>query len=351
MEGILHSRSAKIAKFEQTGKEAINITEYLFNSTGGEHTWFLTHETENLNVRTDKNILLKNSLIKAYNLNQIFHSVRKQLNEVQLFAFKVETAENIKVSYKEKIHPLSFKVVYLFHFIFCRVLPKLKGFRKVCRLLNVPVDLSKSEVLGRLIYCGFIIEKVIEQDYETLFVARKNLQLNPSETDQQPKEGFLFKMKRLGINNKEIFVYKFRSMHPYAEYVQEFLHKEKGLDSTGKFKDDFRVSTGGRVIRKYWIDELPMLVNLLKGDIKIVGVRPISQHYFSLYPDNLKTERQKLKPGLLPPYYADLPKSFDEIVASELKYIKACEANPFKTDVRYFLQILNNILIKKARSK
>jgi lipopolysaccharide/colanic/teichoic acid biosynthesis glycosyltransferase len=140
-------------------------------------------------------------------------------------------------------------------------------------------------------------------------------------------------------------------MHPYAEYVQEFLHKEMGLDSTGKFKDDFRVSTGGRVIRKYWIDELPMLINLVKGDIKLVGVRPISQHYFSLYPDDLKAKRPNLKPGLLPPYYADLPNSFDEIVASELKYIAAYEADPFKTDVRYFFKILNNIFIKKARSQ
>lgn len=344
--------SAKLIKIDATINKHVDVTDYIFDERfGGEQKWYIAARIQDLNVNHEaKNILLKDPLIKAYNPNQIFKSVRGEINGTQLFAFKVKTAENIKVTYKEKVHPIGFKLIYPFHFLFCRVLPKLKGFRKICRLLHVPVDLSKSEVLGRLIYCGFTVEKVIEQDHQTLFVAKKNL-LNPSEEIKESKEGFLFRMKRLGINNKEIVIYKFRSMHPYAEYVQEFLHKETGLDSSGKFRDDFRVSTGGRIIRKYWIDELPMFINLLKGDIKLVGVRPISKHYFSLYPENLQTKRPKLKPGLLPPYYADLPTSFEEIVASELRYISSYEQHPIKTDIKYFLRILNNIIIKKARSK
>jgi lipopolysaccharide/colanic/teichoic acid biosynthesis glycosyltransferase len=345
--------SAKLIKVETTINKHIDVIDYLFDERfDGEQKWHIAARIQDLNVDHEaKNILLKDPLIKAYNPNQIFQSAWVKINDTQLFAFKVKTAENIKVTYKEKVHPISFKLIYPLHFLFRRVLPKLKGFRKICRLLHVPVDLSKSEVLGRLIYCGFTIEKVIEQNHQTLFIAKKNPLLNPSTTNKESKEGFLFRMKRLGIDNKEIIIYKFRSMHPYAEYVQEFLHKETGLDSSGKFRDDFRVSTGGRIIRKYWIDELPMLINLLKGDIKLVGVRPISQHYFGLYPENLKVKRPKLKPGLLPPYYADLPTSFEEIVASELAYISAYEQHPLKTDMQYFLRILSNIIIKKARSK
>jgi lipopolysaccharide/colanic/teichoic acid biosynthesis glycosyltransferase len=139
-------------------------------------------------------------------------------------------------------------------------------------------------------------------------------------------------------------------MHPFAEFVQAYLHEKNGLAACGKFKNDFRVSTGGRLIRKYWIDELPMLYNLLKGDIKLVGVRPISEQYLSLYPETLRTYRSGFKPGLLPPFYSDLPKSFDEILKSELTYLKAYEKAPLRTDISYFIRILKNIFIHQARS-
>ena len=140
-------------------------------------------------------------------------------------------------------------------------------------------------------------------------------------------------------------------MHPYSEFVQAYLHETNGLDEGGKFKNDFRVSTGGKLIRKYWIDELPMLYNLLKGDIKLVGVRPISEHYLGLYPEPLRTTRNKHKPGLFPPFYADLPSNFQEILASEQKYMESYEKAPLKTDWSYFWRIIANIIIHKARSK
>jgi hypothetical protein len=56
-------------------------------------------------------------------------------------------------------------------------------------------------------------------------------------------------------------------------------------------------------------------------------------------------------PGLLPPFYADMPETLDEIQASEMRYLVACEKHgTFITDFRYFFKILHNILIKKARS-
>ena len=104
-------------------------------------------------------------------------------------------------------------------------------------------------------------------------------------------------------------------------------------------------------MRKYWLDELPMFINLLKGDMKIVGVRPLSAHYFSLYSAELQQKRVKFKPGLLPPFYADMPKTLDEIQASEMRYLTMCEEKSvFFTDLKYILRILHNILIKKARS-
>ena len=142
-----------------------------------------------------------------------------------------------------------------------------------------------------------------------------------------------------------------RTMHPYSEYLQAYIYERNSLQEGGKFNKDIRVTTLGRFMRKYWLDELPMIFNLLMGDMKIVGVRPLSAHYFSLYSEELQNLRVKFKPGLLPPFYADMPKTMEEIQASEMKYLRQCEKyGCFTTDIKYFVLILTNIFIKKARS-
>ncbi len=77
----------------------------------------------------------------------------------------------------------------------------------------------------------------------------------------------------------------------------------------------------------------------------------LSEHYFSLYPEDMQQLRIQFKPGLVPPYYADMPKTFDEIIDSERQYLLAKEKHPFSTDVRYFFKAWYNILIKRARSQ
>jgi lipopolysaccharide/colanic/teichoic acid biosynthesis glycosyltransferase len=332
---------------------APDMTDYLEQMTG-PGSWEGITQTALLNCQlpqTPRHLYLEGPLVKAHNPGLLFSNIRKSLAEGQIFAFRIATAENIKASIQQEYSRLFIQLYYPFHYMGRRVLPKLKGLRKLSRLLNIPVDMSKSEVMGRLIYHGLEIMHIHETPRETIFVARRHASSNPSETAPLPSEGLLFTMRRVGKNGQPIKVYKFRSMHPYAEYAQEYVHKVQGLDEGGKFKDDFRVSTGGRLIRKYWIDEIPMLFNLLKGDIKLIGVRPISEHYFGLYPPEVRAVRTRHKPGLLPPFYADLPKTLDEIVASELNYLEAYERAPLKTDLIYLKRIVKNILLNKARSK
>ena len=140
-------------------------------------------------------------------------------------------------------------------------------------------------------------------------------------------------------------------MYPYSEYLQDYVFKNHQLDEGGKFKNDFRVSPLGRFFRKFWLDEIPMIWNLLKGDMKIIGVRPLSNQYFNLYTKELQEKRIRTKPGLLPPFYADMPKTLEEIMDSELKYLEAYEKAPLATDLKYFWLILKNILFRGARSK
>jgi lipopolysaccharide/colanic/teichoic acid biosynthesis glycosyltransferase len=79
-----------------------------------------------------------------------------------------------------------------------------------------------------------------------------------------------------------IYVKKFRTMHPYSEYLQEYVYHTNDLQEGGKFKDDFRVTSWGKVMRAMWIDELPQFSNFFKGELALVGVRALSEHYYSL---------------------------------------------------------------------
>ncbi len=94
-----------------------------------------------------------------------------------------------------------------------------------------------------------------------------------------------------------------------------------------------------------------MFINLIKGDVKVVGVRPLSKTKFDTYPPELQDKRTKTRPGLIPPFYADMPKTQEELFSSEDRYLNAYFQSPFKTDVCYFFKAFYNIVVKKARSK
>jgi lipopolysaccharide/colanic/teichoic acid biosynthesis glycosyltransferase len=207
---------------------------------------------------------------------------------------------------------------------------------------------SKAEVLGRLCSCGFEITEIAEINNKLFFAARK---ITEAKSVVDASYGPLFGMKRIGKDGKVITVYKLRTMHPYSEFLQEYVYKQNDLQEGGKFADDFRISTIGRLFRKFWIDELPMIYNLLNGDMKLVGVRPLSKHYLSLYNEELKEMRKRVKPGLIPPFYADMPKTLEEIQDSERRYLNDYFTSPIRTDVRYFGLAMVNIIFRRARSK
>jgi lipopolysaccharide/colanic/teichoic acid biosynthesis glycosyltransferase len=140
-------------------------------------------------------------------------------------------------------------------------------------------------------------------------------------------------------------------MYPYSEFIQKEVFEENSLDNSGKIRNDFRVTIWGRFLRKYFLDEIPQIYNWLRGDINLVGVRAISKHYYNLYPKELQQMRINFKPGLIPPYYADLPKSFDEIVESELRYLQKKKEKPILTNLLYLGKAFMNIFFSGARSQ
>jgi len=289
------------------------------------------------------------SLNHVRRINKCLEKANDVLNDGGLIQVHAQTNGQRKAWLTRKYGLVLGSAFRLKDFVFHRLLSKLALTKalyfSVTKGKNRPLALS--EILGRLISCGFEIRGIDVEGYRTRFIATK---VADPVYDEHATYGPIIRLKRVGKGGKPIVVYKLRTMHPFSEYAQKYLHSRQGLAETGKFRDDFRVTSWGRILRKAWIDELPMLWNLLRGDLKLVGVRPLSPHYLSLYPEDVKELRKQVKPGLIPPYYADLPSGFDAIVDSERRYLERFNERPLGTDMRYLRKALYNIIIRRKRS-
>jgi len=282
-------------------------------------------------------------------INKFFEEINHKLPMGGIYINQVETYSLRKARILKKFPGGINWMVYSIDFLFKRVFPKLWSTKKIYFIITNGRNrvMSKAETFGRLYSCGF---EVIEEQMingALYFVARKT---SEPVFDSNPTYGPLIKLRRFGKDGKKIGVYKMRTMHPYSEYLQAYIYEKNKLQDGGKFANDFRITSLGGFMRKFWLDELPMFLNVFKGEMKIVGVRPLSTHYFNLYSEELKERRLKYKPGLVPPFYVDMPVTLEEIMVSEIKYLDAYEKSPIRTDIIYFFKAFYNILIRKARS-
>jgi len=283
-------------------------------------------------------------------INKFFEAANAKLPVGGLFIDFVESKNLRKRRILHKYPPVINYVAYSIDFIIKRVFPKFALTKRLYFFLTRGQNrvLTKAETFGRLYSCGFeVIDERAISNY-LFFITRK---ITEPHYPEHPTYGPFVKLERVGYKGKIIKVYKLRTMHPYSEYIQELVFKKQGLQEGGKFRSDFRVSTLGRFLRMFWLDELPMLINLLRGDLKIVGVRPLSRHYFGLYSEDLQKRRINYRPGLIPPFYADNPKTLEEIMESEIHYMDSYDKHPFRTDVRYFTRAVFNIIFRRYRSK
>ena len=108
----------------------------------------------------------------------------------------------------------------------------------------------------------------------------------------------IFKQIRVGKNGRKFAIYKFRSMYMDAEErKRELMEKNEMNGLMFKIKDDPRITRTGRFIRKTSIDEFPQFLNVLKGDMSLVGTRPPTVDEFEQYEEHHK-RRLSLKPGI-----------------------------------------------------
>ena len=140
-----------------------------------------------------------------------------------------------------------------------------------------------------------------------------------------PGDGAIFRQRRVGRDGKLFWLYKFRAMCPDAEeQLNELLSQNQMDGPVFKIEGDPRITRVGRFLRKTSLDELPQLLNVLRGDMSIVGPRPALPREVELYSD-YQRQRLYVTPGLscywqIAPHRNEM--SFDEWVALDLKYIQ-----------------------------
>ncbi|WP_439819679.1 sugar transferase [Lactiplantibacillus plantarum] len=140
---------------------------------------------------------------------------------------------------------------------------------------------------------------------------------------EDPKGAVFYSQTRLGRGEVPFKMYKFRSMVSNADELLEKLLKDNEIDGAMfKMQDDPRVTKIGRFIRKYSIDELPQLLNVLQGSMSLVGPRPPLPREVEEYSDYDK-QRLAVKPGCTGLWQATVRNSvgFDEMVKLDLTYI------------------------------
>jgi exopolysaccharide biosynthesis polyprenyl glycosylphosphotransferase len=109
----------------------------------------------------------------------------------------------------------------------------------------------------------------------------------------------LFLQERVGLNKRRFKIFKFRTMVPNAEKMMSLLEKHNEVSGpVFKIKNDPRITRIGKLLRRSSVDELPQLINVLKGDMSLVGPRPLPVRDYEGFNKDWQRRRFSVKPGI-----------------------------------------------------
>lgn len=156
----------------------------------------------------------------------------------------------------------------------------------------------------------------------------------------------LFSQQRIGLRGEPFGFLKFRSMRVDAEEILEKLRTTTAERNLFKQKDDPRRTRVGRFIRPFSIDEIPQLINVLRGEMSLIGPRPLPVVESTNY-DEWEQGRFEMKPGLTGLWQvrgrSDI--KFDEMILMDLYYI---ENWSLKLDLQIILQTIPAVLMRRG---
>lgn len=164
----------------------------------------------------------------------------------------------------------------------------------------------------------------------------------------ESKGPVFFVHKRVGKNGKMIRMYKFRTMVPNAEeLIKQFTPEQmREFKENFKLENDPRITKVGSFLRKTSLDELPQLVNILKGDLSIIGPRPVIGEELEKYGKN-KEKFLSVTPGLTG-YWAANGRSctsYEKRMEMELYYIDNLS---WKMDIKVFLKTILSVIKREG---
>ncbi|MCC7667091.1 sugar transferase [Liquorilactobacillus satsumensis] len=187
------------------------------------------------------------------------------------------------------------------------------------------IQLDKTEIDHRYVY------RVTKRMADILFSVGGIIVLSPlfvllavAIKLEEPSGTILYKQERLGRRGRKFLIYKFRSMCMDADQKLAQLKKYNEVGGAMfKMKHDPRVTRVGRLIRKFSLDELPQLFNVLRGEMSLVGPRPPLPHEVEQYSEYDK-QRLYVIPGCTGLWQVSARNEvgFEEMVELDLKYIQ-----------------------------
>ena len=157
-----------------------------------------------------------------------------------------------------------------------------------------------------------------------------------------------FAHTRYGKNGKKFKMYKFRTMYENAQdMINDFTPEQmKEWKENFKLKDDPRITKVGKFLRKTSLDELPQIVNIMKGDLSIIGPRPVIEEELEKYGEN-KEKFLSVTPGLTGYWQANGRSSttYEQRMEMELYYID--HISP-KLDLKIFFKTIESVIKKEG---
>ncbi|VVB99329.1 Bacterial sugar transferase [uncultured archaeon] len=144
--------------------------------------------------------------------------------------------------------------------------------------------------------------------------------------------GLLISQERIGKGGQKIRILKIRTMHDTGAPAADFYGKH--LERDPRVKSRFH-----GFLRKSAMDEVLQIWNVMKGEMKLIGVRPLMPDSHNSLPEELRVLREQHKPGLISPIYACKIIGPGDAVSAEMKYFNELEARPFLTQVKYAFKV------------
>ncbi len=164
----------------------------------------------------------------------------------------------------------------------------------------------------------------------------------------------LFRQRRVGRDRREFTIFKFRTMHHDADasrhrkYVQTLIggNSQAERGRLYKLSVDDRVTRVGRFLRSWSLDELPQLINVLRGEMALVGPRPVIPYEVEMYPEEY-LRRFAVKPGLTGLWQVSgrNERTYDEMVSFDIEY---AEADSLLLDLRILLKTVPVVLRRQG---